>query len=134
MSKTKRAFASVKQLEQLIAHYFDPPVSENISGNDPPTLAGLAFFLGFNSRGEFEECESSGRYSTILKRAALRIEAAYEKKLHDSSGGALFALKNMGWNERNENKNADKETDHVFQVEVVPTDLKPVSSEREVIL
>ena len=130
MTKTKRAFASVKQLEELITHYFEPPEQEKA---ESPTLAGLAFILGFNSRQEFEACEAKGRYSTTLQRARLRIEAIYEQRLH-SSGGAVFALKNMGWNERTENKTTDKETDHLLQVEIVPSALKPSSSESEVIL
>jgi hypothetical protein len=131
MTTTKRAFASVKQLEKLITHYFEPPESGKA---DSPSLAELAFILGFNSRQEFEACEAKGRYSATLKRARLRIEATFEKKLHDSSGGAVFALKNMGWDERPDNKATDKETDRLLQVEIVPSALKPSSSESEVIL
>jgi hypothetical protein len=130
MTATKRAFASVKQLEVLITHYFEPPDPEKA---EQPTLTGLAFILGFNSRQEFEAFEARGRYSATLKRARLRIEAIYEQRLH-SSAGAVFALKNMGWNERQDNKTTKNETDHLLQVEMVPSALRPVSSESEVIL
>jgi hypothetical protein len=64
---------------------------------EPPTIAGLTFFLGFNSRREYDDYEENGLYAKILKRARLRIEAEYEKKLHyQSSAGAMFALKTMG--------------------------------------
>jgi hypothetical protein len=72
---------------------------------EPPTITGLALYLGFNSRQEFEECEKKPRYATALKRGRLKIEAEYEKKLHlTSAAGAIFALKSLGWND-------DKETD-----------------------
>ena len=47
---------------------------------EPPTIAGLTLFLGFNSRAEFDEYEANGLYANILKRGRLRIEAEYEKK------------------------------------------------------
>src|ERR1700761_8478239 len=72
---------------------------------EPPTITGLAFHLGFSSRQEFEEHEKKPRYAQQLKRARLKIEAEYEKKLHlTSAAGAIFALKSLGWND-------DKETD-----------------------
>src|SRR6266567_3720919 len=69
------------------------------------TFAGLAFFLGFNSLQAFVQYENNGRFAHVLKRGRLRIEAEYEKKLHlQSSTGAIFALKSMGWNEKTEDK------------------------------
>jgi len=99
---------------------------------EPATIAGLAFFLGFNSRDEFDEYESRGKFSTLIKRARLRIEAAYEKKL-DTPAGAMFALKNMGWNEKAENS---KPADMVrsIKVKIIESGPKPVSSEKEVVL
>jgi hypothetical protein len=34
---------------------------------EPATIAGLAFFLGFNSREEFEVYENSGKYAAAVK-------------------------------------------------------------------
>ncbi len=66
----------------------------------PATIAGLALFLGFNSRQEFDDYEAKGKFADILKRARLRIEAIYEKKLYQqSSPGTIFALKNLGRHE-----------------------------------
>lgn len=132
MARTKRAFASPRRLNELIAQYFESKENEKA---EPPTLTGLALFLGFDSRNDFESCEAKGVYSASLKRARLRIEAAYEKKLHfHSSSGAVFALKNLGWNDRGDNKPQEKETDNVLQVEIVQSGLKPASSEKEVLL
>lgn len=68
---------------------------------EPVTLAGLAHFIGFDSRKQLEEYERSGPFGYVISRCRLRIEAAYERKLHQqSSSGAVFALKNMGWKDK----------------------------------
>src|ERR1700744_348733 len=67
---------------------------------EPQTLTGLALYIGFNSRQEFEEHEKIPKYAVHLRRARLKIEAEYEKKLHlTSAAGAIFALKSLGWND-----------------------------------
>jgi hypothetical protein len=139
MRKAK-PFRSAKQLDELIDSYFrslevDSPKENPVSKAppaEPPTFMGLLLFIGFSSREEFDKYAAMQRYSETLSRGALRIEEVYEKKLHDSSTGAVFALKNMGWNEKPDNKAPDKETDHLFQVEIVPSERRPVSSEAEV--
>ncbi|MBS1531846.1 MAG: hypothetical protein JSU01_16180 [Bacteroidetes bacterium] len=137
MRKAK-PFRSAKQLDELINAYFDSlknnSEEENTESSAPPTFAGLLLFTGFTGREEFDEYAAMPRYSRMLLRANLRISEIYEKKLHESSTGAVFALKNMGWNERPEIRPADKETDHTLQVEIVQSGIRPVSSEKEVIL
>jgi hypothetical protein len=155
MSRTNKNFASVKELDQLIAAYFTYDVSENqplkssakrnkqaaapvekTTGNksEQPTFTGLAYFLGFNSRQEFEACEAKGKYSVAIKRARLRIEALYEEKLHThSSGGAVFALKSMGWNERTDKPDTDT-GNHTLKVEVTTSGPLLAASEKEVVL
>ena len=49
---------------------------------EPATFTGLAIFLGFNSKQAFEKYEQKGRFASILKLGRLRIEATYEKRLH----------------------------------------------------
>ncbi|QQL50346.1 terminase small subunit [Mucilaginibacter ginkgonis] len=99
---------------------------------EPPTLTGLAWYLGFASRDEFDKYEEQGRFKNRLKRARLRIEAEYEKKLHgSSSSGAIFALKTMGW--------ADKPVsvltpDGNVIIELIATGMQPAETESEVIL
>lgn len=41
--------------------------------HDPPTITGLALFLGFESLAAFETYEARGRYPHYLKRARLLI-------------------------------------------------------------
>jgi hypothetical protein len=136
MRKAK-PFHSAKQLDELIDSYFHSleagPGSKSLPA-EPPTFSGLLLFIGFISRDEFEKYTAIPRYTETLSRANLRIAEVYEKKLHDSSTGAVFALKNMGWKEKLENKTEGKETDHLLQVEIVASDLKPASSEKEVVL
>ena len=99
------------------------------------TLAGLAIFLGFHSKQAFEKYEENGRFANILKQGRLRIEAAYEKKLHlQSSAGAIFALKSMGWNEKAENKAAGKAIFKSIKIEIIETGPKLAENEKEVIL
>jgi len=95
----------------------------------------LALYLGFNSRQEFEARETKGRYSALLKQARLRIEAIYEKKLHfHSSSGAVFALKNMGWNERGISEVKNAPANAVIKVEILPSGPELASAENEVAL
>lgn len=101
---------------------------------EPPTLAGLALHLGFDSLKSFDDCEQNDNLGPILKRARLRVEAEYEKKLHQSAPtGAIFALKNFGWNERDMNKNIPTGT-IIVAVNIVDNGIATASEERDIIL
>jgi hypothetical protein len=98
---------------------------------EPATIAGLALFLGFCSRQAFDDYEQSGEFAHILKRGRLHVEAVYEKKLHQqSSAGAIFALKSMGWNEKVEGNTAFK----CLTIEIIESGPKPAENEKEVVL
>lgn len=100
---------------------------------EPPTIAGLALFLGFDSIRAFNEYEEKGRFANTLKRGRLRIESVYEKKLHHhSSAGAIFALKNMGWDNKKDEENSEKVGS--LKIEVVEAGPKLAQTEQEVIL
>jgi len=99
----------------------------------PITLSGLAYFLGFESRDAFADYEQNGKFPGLLKRARLYIEAAYERKLHQQSPtGAVFALKNMGWNEKADDKPGNASKFKALQIEVIETGFIPASCEKEV--
>jgi DNA-packaging protein gp3 len=68
----------------------------------PPLLTGLAFHMGFQSRQSLYDYEKKTDFSYAVKRARLRVEMAYEAQLASSARptGAIFALKNMGWTDR----------------------------------
>ncbi|MDF2433226.1 MAG: hypothetical protein JWP44_2857 [Mucilaginibacter sp.] len=101
---------------------------------EPATITGLALYLGFNSRLAFDDYEQTGRFATVIKRGRLRVEAAYEKKLHQSPAGAMFALKNIGWKEKTEEKPAAGNTLTSLKIEIIETGPKPVESEKDVVL
>lgn len=70
---------------------------------EPPTITGLALHLGFASRQSFYDYEERGEYSYIIKNARLRVEKGYELRLHGNNPtGSIFALKNMGWSDKQE--------------------------------
>jgi hypothetical protein len=102
---------------------------------EPATIAGLAFFLGFNSRQAFYDYEVNGKFSQVLKRGRLRIEAMYEKKLHQqSSTGVIFALKSLGWNENKADKDDAGEGIRTLEIRIIETGPKPANNEKEVVL
>jgi len=102
---------------------------------EPATITGMAFFLGFSSRQSFDDYETSGKHSHILKRGQLRIEAEYEKKLHQQpASGAIFALRSMGWNEKPEERSTIDPSSKTLKVKILETGPTPASNEKEVSL
>lgn len=70
---------------------------------EQPTITGLAIYLGFESRQSVYDYEKSGEFSYIIKRARLYVEHGYEQALmSEKPTGAIFALKNMGWSDKQE--------------------------------
>ncbi len=101
----------------------------------PATISGLALFLGFNSRYEFDDYEENGEFADILKRGLLLIECMYEKKLHQASpAGAIFVLRCLGWKHKTENKPGTAEVFKILEIKIIETGPKPVDSEKEVVL
>ena len=67
------------------------------------TITGLALALGFESRQSIYDYEKREDFSYIIKRAKLYVENGYEKGLKTQySSGSIFALKNMGWTDKQE--------------------------------
>lgn len=92
-------FDKAEDLQASIDDYFE----ECKTGNVGHTITGLAYHLGFESRQSFYDYEKRDEFSYTIKRARLAIEMAYEQKLHGNSNtGAIFALKNFGWTDRQE--------------------------------
>ncbi|GGH03597.1 terminase small subunit [Mucilaginibacter phyllosphaerae] len=98
---------------------------------EPATLSGLALALGFTSISELEAYERDGKFAKLAKKARLKVEAEYEKKLHyQSSTGAIFFLKNLGWNEK-----ADdflKELPKTVTIEIIDSGPGLASNEKDV--
>jgi hypothetical protein len=99
---------------------------------EPALLTGLALFLGFNSRQEFEAYERGGKYKKQLNKARLRVEAEYEKKLHQQAPtGAIFALKSMGWTDKADSV-LHEAMPKSLRIEIVETGPKVAGSEKDV--
>jgi len=152
-----RTFKTPEELEALIESYFNYIEGEYAPEDDtenedkiqvaankkrwvrepePATNAGLALFLGFSSRAEFNFYCLNGDFAAVLNRGNLRIEACYEKKLHNPSpAGAIFALKSMmGWNEKDDNDAEESEGFKTLKVELIECGPKPAGNERDVFI
>jgi hypothetical protein len=94
-----RIFDNPKTLQNAIDAYFEA-MAEN---KQPLTITGLCLAIGFQSRSSFYEYEQVGEFSDIIKRARLQVENFAEKMLFSKSPtGAIFALKNYGWTDKQE--------------------------------
>ena len=102
-------FESAEDLQSKIDEYFNGGMKQKtiiIGRGDSqrevivpvPTISGLCYFLGFESRQSFYDYEKRDGFSYTIKRARLFIEQEYEEELKlGNTVGAIFALKNMGW-------------------------------------
>ena len=89
-------YNNTEELQEQISAFF-------LSGEKPVTISGLAYFLGFESRQSFYDYEKDSEFSYTIKRARLFIENEYEKLLQSGNvTGAIFALKNFGWTDKQE--------------------------------
>lgn len=86
-------FKSVEELQEKIDAYFASCDEEN----EPITITGLALALD-TTRDILCDYENRDEFSDTIKKAKLRVENAYEKRLvRRGNGGDVFALKNFGW-------------------------------------
>lgn len=73
------------------------------SANSNPTWTGLAIYLGFESRQSLQDYKEKPEFSYPIKKALARIEENYEQGLFSRNpAGAIFALKNFGWRDKQE--------------------------------
>jgi len=99
-------FESPDLLQQSIELYFATCKAES---NDP-TITGLAYAIGFESRQSFYDYELKEEFAYTIKRARLFVETYYEKALKaNNCAGSIFALKNFGWRDKNETEITGKD-------------------------
>ena len=93
-------FSTPEELQDRIDDYF----TESKEDLSSPTISGIAYFLGFESRQSFYDYEDRDGFSYTIKRARLRIEIEYEKMLTSlkNATGSIFWLKNAGWSDKQE--------------------------------
>jgi len=96
-----RIVETPEEFEQAAAEYFTEAADEG----RPITITGLALALGFSSRQGLYDYEDRPEFSGIVKRCRLTVEYAYEGRLWENNPtGAIFALKNMGWSDRQQHE------------------------------
>jgi len=83
---------------------FDKKVDEYFDKTEVPTWSGLALYLGFDSRSSLQNYKEKPEFLHTIKRALLRLEDLYEFRLNQARNptGAIFALKNFGWKDKQE--------------------------------
>lgn len=91
-----------KAMVVKINEYFDSLMDdEQEEYSKRPTMTGLALYLGFASRQSMYDYVTKDDFSYIITRAQQIIAMSYEEMLLTKvSAGAIFALKNMGWDDK----------------------------------
>ena len=106
MSKEKnkggrpRTIESPEEMDRLVDEYLEKCEEEKT----PITLTGCILHLGLHSRESLDEYgRREDKFSDSIKRIKMIVENAYELNLHGTtSTGSIFALKNMGWKDKQE--------------------------------
>ena len=90
------AFESKEQLQEAINSYFDTETK--------CTLAGLAYHIGIDRQTLYNYSDEGHEFFDTIKRARERVSAIYEGRLiyDNNPTGVIFALKNMGWKDKQE--------------------------------
>jgi len=96
-------YSDKDELEKEIADYFSTCGWVNIEGTDevkfkPPTISGMALYLGFATRQSMYEYKEKPEFTYIIKKATSLIESYHEESLAGKNPtGHIFVLKNLGW-------------------------------------
>ncbi len=91
--------SSPEEFDTLVEEYRTLCAEQKI----PVTFTGMALHLGFASRQSFYDYQKRDGYSDSVKRARALVEEQYERRLSGSNvAGAIFALKNHGWSDKQE--------------------------------
>lgn len=89
------AYKTPEELQDAIDNY--------LKEAKPPTVSGLAYELGFESRQSFYDYEQKPEFTYTIRKARLFMEAHYEGKLQGNNPtGSIFWLKNAGWKDKQE--------------------------------
>ena len=87
-----------EELQADIDKYFE----DCKESKEPLTITGLALALD-TTRETLMDYQNNDVFSYTVKKAKLRIENAYEKRLiANGRAGDIFALKNFGWKDKQE--------------------------------
>lgn len=103
-------YKNARDMQKKIDEYFANPEYRTVTTKTGElveipvyTITGLVLYLGFCDRRSFYDLEKQEKFSHTIKMARTRIENEYEKMLNNvSCTGAIFALKNLGWADKQE--------------------------------
>jgi len=101
-----KTLSSPTEIKVLSEQYFTACEARRVA----ITMPGLAYALGFSSTsslGKYRKGEGYEEYHEEMNRACLRVEQATAELLYDKRvnvAGPVFALKNMGWKDKEEDK------------------------------
>lgn len=100
-------YKTPEELENKCSEYFYNSVTEKVKA----TITGLTLYLGFCELSSLTDYENKKEFSHIIKRARLTVMNSYEL-----SGQTIdiFALKNMGWKDKQEQEITHKGNSLVF--------------------
>jgi len=94
-----RKISSPEEMDEKVDKY----LKERLIDRKPITLTGIILELGLSSRESLDAYNEYEGFSDSVKRIKLIVENAYEINLHGTtSTGSIFALKNMGWKDKQE--------------------------------
>lgn len=106
-------FQSVEDLQKKVDEYFLTITDDK--WDNPASITWLALHLD-TSRETLCDYQDKDEFSDTLKKAKLRIENAYEKRLiRRWSSWDIFALKNFEWKDKQE---VDQKTEIKWKLEV----------------
>jgi len=97
-------FSTPQEMADKMQEYFN--LFEVIDNKPPkkqgrPTVTGLTLHLGFCDKKSLRDYKEKPEFSPLIKIALTFVEMNYEEMLDSkSSTGAIFALKNMGWDDK----------------------------------
>lgn len=129
MAGRPRIYNDVEELEKAIEEYFNIPITKSIetfAGTETiptgeterikkPTVTGLALHLGFADKTTLYEYRDREEFSYPIKKALTRIEQYHEEGLSESNvAGRIFALKNMGWKDKQDVELTGSEGSNLF--------------------
>ena len=97
-------YRSAELFQKKIDEYFASITDADGEYKKPPTVSGMAIFLGFADRRSMYHYRDKDDFYAPVKRAIGMVEAFHEEKTAGGSrcAGNIFALKNFGWTDRQE--------------------------------
>ena len=100
-----RKICSPEEFDRLVDAY----MADRTEREKPITLTGCLLHMGIFSRSTLDDYEGYEGFSEPVKRLRATVAQAYEERLHGANAtGSIFALKNMGWSDRQELEHTGK--------------------------